>query len=297
MSDARVRSAEQSPEVDIPWSNRGLMVPIFNVAAPLIFSPQTHFEGGEEGKQAWREHTESDAPTMILMTHFEEADAVMMAPIVQQNPALHPIRYETIVTAKEGLRQLKIGVPVVGGLPGWIVRNGGTSPVERPYDNLTETPEEKAARQDKNLHTRQVGVAVMEAGGNKLIFAEGGTKKRTKLPNGEFKVEKRERDELLPFQRGFAEIIKQCSPETQEKLRIMLIGSRYPEKQPPEPGASKVSKLLKGLGRIASPTVHISLPLTPIEGSVEQMVAQAQGIMAKDYEQVIAFDNARYPTA
>lgn len=278
MSDPRERAAELRPDLDIPWSDKRLMVPIFNVLGPTLLHPDVHFEGGEAGQAVWKEQVESDAPTMVIMSHPEEVDAVLMAPITQggltgtitRNSPLRQMRYETLVTAKRPLRNAPFGI-------GWIVRNGGTTPVDRPYDSPHETQEQKDRRQEENLHNRDIASTVMEAGGNMVYFIEGGTDRRIKLPDGSYKRVPRKKDEMLPAQAGFAHAINSTSPETREKMRIMTVVSRY-----------RRSPL-----RLLRPTVVILDPVKPVDGTVEEVRQQGENLMAKGFELVIELDKLR----
>jgi 1-acyl-sn-glycerol-3-phosphate acyltransferase len=272
MSDPRQRAAELRPDLDIPWSNRALMSVIFNVAAPVLFHPKIHFEGEEAGQALWKEHVESDAPTMVIMSHAEEVDAVLMAPIAQGkgSKALRQMKYETLVVAKDTLRNLPYGA-------GFIVRNGGTTSIEREYEYPNETPEQKALRKKRNLHSRDVGTTVLEAGGNMVVYIEGQSAKRVKLPDGTFKRVARIRDEMLPAQIGFAHMINETSPETREKLRIMTIVSRYSDRPL----------------RLLRPTTVILEPVKPVDGDAEAIRLQGQELLARGYERVIELDEQR----
>ena len=246
------------------------MTVIFNVAAPILLHPDVHFEGKEAGEAMWRDHVESDDPTMVIMSHAGEPDAVLMAPITQGSPALKGMRYETIETAKESLRHLRFGL-------GWIVRHGGTSPVERVFESPHETPEQKELRKKRNLHNRDIGVTVLRAGGHMVVFIEGGTDKRIKLPDGTFERAARKKDEMLPAQPGFAHIIHETPPETREKLKIMTVVSRYS----PRPF------------RLLRPTTVILEPVKPVDGSVEDIRQQGEDLMARGFERVIELDQER----
>jgi hypothetical protein len=274
MSNARQRAAELRPDLDIPWSNRALMVPIFHVAAPLAFSPEVHFESGEAGQAAWQEQVESDAGTMINASHAEEIDAVMMAPIAQSVSPLWQIRYETLVVAKESLRHL----PHVMGLAGYIVRHGGTVDVERVYEYPNETPEEKADRQGRNLQRRDIKVTVMRAGGNVVTYIEGGSARREKLADGTFKKIPRKKDEMLPAQAGFAHDINETPEPARDKIRMMTVVSRYSG---------------EGRFRLFSPTVVILDPVKPVDGTVEEIRQQGEDEMARGFELVKELDEQR----
>lgn len=243
---------------------------IFNVAAPVLLHPQVHFEGGEATEAAWQEHVESDAPTMVIMSHAEEVDAVLMAPITQGNRALRQMRYETLVVAKDSLRDMRFGA-------GWIVRNGGTTTVEREFEHPNETPQQKELRKQRNLRSRDIGVTVLQAGGNMVVFIEGGTAKRIKLPDGTFKKVPREKDEMLPAQAGFAHMINETPPEVRDRLRIMTVVSRYS----PRPL------------RLLRPTTVILEPVKPVDGSVEELRQQGEALMARGFERVIEYDERR----
>ena len=268
MSNPRKVAAELEPNLDIPWSNRALMWPIFNVAAPLLFHPDLHFESGREGKEMWRDHVESDDPTLGLMSHAREADAVLMARIVFER-ALRGMRYETIVTAKEQLRQ----IPIVG----FIVRKGGTSPVDRVFENPFETPEEKKRRMDKNLNNKHVGITVLRAGGNILGFPEGGTTARKRLPDGSFERVPRQKDEILPHQAGFANMVIDSPPDVRERLRLMTIVSRYGE----------------GLLSMFHPTTVVMDPVRPVDGGVPELKAQSEALMHRANELAIEIDTLK----
>lgn len=250
------------------------MWPIFNLAAPLAFSPEVHFESGEAGQAAWQEHVESDAGTMINMSHAEEIDAVMMAPIAQSISSLWQIKYETLVVAKESLRNM----PHAAGLAGFIVRHGGTIPVERLYEYPNETPEEKEDRQRRNLKSRDIGVTVIRAGGNVVTYIEGGTDRRERLADGTFERIPREKDEMLPAQDGFAHVIDETPQPERDKLRMMTVVSRYSG---------------EGRFRLFKPTVVILDPVKPVYGSVKEIKRQGEAEMARGFELVKQIDEQR----
>jgi hypothetical protein len=284
MNDPRERAAELRPDLDMPWSNKAMLWPILNVAAPILLRPHVIFENGRASEMAWQDQLESDAPTMVIISHPEEIDAVMMAPIAQNTPALRQMRYETLVVAKESLRHL----PHAGGLAGYIIRHGGTVSVERPFEYPNETPEEKAARQKRNMHSRDIGTTALEAGGNLVIYIEGGSGKRIQLPDGNYKKIPREPDEQLPAQDGFAKITDGLSPETRDKLRFMTIVSRY---RPRVPGLSRLDP--RRLTRLRKPTTVILDPAKPVDGTVEEVRQQGEDLMRRGFELAIELDDLR----
>lgn len=281
MNAVRERAAELQPDLELPWSNTAMMVPIFNMAAPLLLHPHVIFENGRASEYAWHDHLESDAPTLVNMSHAEEVDAVLLAPITQANWALRQMRYETLVVARENLGELPYG-------PGAIVRHGGTLLIKRLFEHPNETPEEKEARHKHNLEKTVMAIAVLNAGGNVVVFSEGGTKKRVKLPDGTFKSVPREPDEQLPAQKGFAEMINGTEPDVRDKLRMMTVVSRY---RPVPPNASRYS--LKRLTRLMDPTSVILDPAKPVDGDVEAVKQQGQALMARGYELGIELDDLR----
>ncbi|HYH36428.1 MAG TPA: 1-acyl-sn-glycerol-3-phosphate acyltransferase [Candidatus Saccharimonadales bacterium] len=276
MSSVRERAAELRPDLDIPWGNRGLLVPVLRVASPMLFRTMTYYEGGEAGQAEWHEHIESDGGTLMNMNHPTKIDALMPAPVSQGSPGNRPIRgmsHDTIVVAKESLRHLS----QAWGLAGWIVRHGGTVPVKRVFEHPNETPEERENRKKDNLPTIEICTTVMEASGTVVVFGEGGTEVRIKLPDGTFKKVDREQDQMLPLQPGFAQMINDLSPEAREKVRIMTVVNRHRPRR---------------FGRIQATTVVLK-PAKPVDGSVEEVRQQGQELMAKGYELVKELDELR----
>ncbi|HYF97165.1 MAG TPA: 1-acyl-sn-glycerol-3-phosphate acyltransferase [Patescibacteria group bacterium] len=276
MSDVRERAAELRPDLDIPWGNRGLLLPVLRVATPMIFRPTIYYEGGDAGQAEWQEHVESDAGTLMNMNHPTKIDALMPAPVSQGSPGNRPIRgisHDTIIVAKESLRQL----PQVWGLAGWIVRHGGTVPVKREFEHPNETPEQKGDRKKYNLPRIEIGSTVMEAGGCVVVFGEGVTEIRIKLPDGTFEKIPRELDQMLPIQPGFAKMINGMSPEARDRVRIMTVVNRHTPRR---------------LGRIR-PTTVVLKPAKPVDGSVEEVRQQGENLMARGYELAKELDELR----
>lgn len=236
-----------------------------------VMQAKTFYEAGAiDGLHEARELGQS---VLLLMTHFNRVDPLILAQITQNEEPLQFLRFNTGITARRSLFSLPL-------IMGYVVRHSGAQPVDRAWENSNETPEEKLQRQEANLKI-QAGSAInyLVHGLNWLVFPEGGSRKIVET-NGEKTRVPRERDKLLPIQRGFAVTIDEMRkqyPEAVENVRMLSIVSFYGDR------------------RFASlrPTVLVSRLEQPVNGTQEDIRKQGENMLQRGLDQAIVLDSWR----
>jgi len=235
-------------------------------AARLVVHPNTYFEEGAEAEIL--EHRDAGGSMLMLMTHFRRWEPVVIAQLADKHRTLQHIRYTTGITARDELFE----APVLG----YIIRNSGAQRVKRTIEHPNETSEQKAARKESNQRTQAIGGYFLANGLNWLIFPEGGSKKIVEEDGRSIRVP-RDPGRLLPLQRGFVYSLESMSKEDRERVKLLGITVHY------------------GEGRLSSlrPTVHITRPEDPIEGTSEIRLYQGEKLLRRSLEQAIRLHKQR----
>lgn len=159
---------------------------------------------------------------------------------------------------------------------GYIVRNSGAVIVDRPTESKDETEEQKQARREKNQEAQAIGGRILANGGHWLIYPEGLTR-QTIIENGEEKKVPRKPGVLLPVQKGFVYTLNSMTPEQLQRVRILGMAVHYG-------------------GRLASslrPTVYVTKPEVPIQGTVEEKRQQGEDILRRAVQEAVLIDSLR----
>ncbi|HVX47890.1 MAG TPA: 1-acyl-sn-glycerol-3-phosphate acyltransferase [Candidatus Saccharimonadales bacterium] len=231
-----------------------------------VLHSDVHYEEGAE--EEILEHRDAGNPLQILMTHFRRVEPLVIAEIAGKQKTLRHIRYTTGITGKEEL----FDVPVIG----WFIRNGGVQKVSRPIENPNETPEQRALRKERNQQTQALGGRFLASGYNWLIFPEGGSR-RTVEQDGQLVRVYREPGVVMPAQNGFVYSLENMTDEERRKVKLLGIAVHY------------------GEGRFSSlhPTVHISRPVPPIDGTREERRQQGEDLLRHGVAEAVRLHEAR----
>jgi 1-acyl-sn-glycerol-3-phosphate acyltransferase len=239
--------------------NKHVMGPV-HALAKLVMHAQTNYENG--AVEDLHEHRDNGGTLLLLMTHFRRWEPIVIAQIVANSEPLQHLKYNTGVTARRWLFEL----PVVG----YIVRNSGAQIVDRPTENKNETPVQRKARKEANQKAQAVGGRFLANGLNWLIFPEGQSRQVVEKDGQKVKVS-REPGILFPIQKGFVYTLESMSEEERRKAKLLGVAVHYGDRLFPS----------------LRPTVHISRPTAPVNGTVEEIRQQGEDLLRTGVSEAI----------
>jgi hypothetical protein len=241
---------EQEIQVSLP--DPSVMGKIHALVQNILFG-NIYVEGGEEGRQEIRDHR--DAGFQVHMSHIRRWAPIYMAFATKEESLKH-LELRTGITARSGTFE----IPILGKR---IVAKSGAKAVKRKDKVNGETPEERDIRREYNETTQAIGGRWLAHGFNWLIYTEGNS--RVLIQDGaELKRIPRQPDVPLPVFSGFVKSLNNMTPEERERVRIIGIGEHYPYRHTP-----------------FGPTLYVSRPETPVNGTEEEKLQQGQDIIDK----------------
>jgi hypothetical protein len=275
----------QAAEEDIsPYlPKKGIMSPVHFLSSVVMNGARTHFEEG--ARDDLQEHEAEGGTLLLLMTHFRRWEPIVMAQIARVNPSLQHLQYNTGITARRDIFSL----PIVGPL---VVGNSGAMPVDRVVEHPNETPEEKAARKERNQETQAIGGKFLANGHHWLIYPEGGSREilmkdgQQVMENGKAVRKPRKPDELLPLQGGFVHSLRVMSPEDRAKVKLLGIAVHYGDED---------SSSFK-------PTITVPRLVTPLDGDFEDIAhrelvkQQGEDLLRQGVDDAVAIHRGQIET-
>jgi len=247
-------------------------LPVKHVMGPVhalsrvVMHAETYFEDG--AVEDLHEHRDNSGTLLLLMTHFRRWEPIVMAQVAAKNEPLHHLKYNTGITARRKLFELPVA--------GYIVRNSGAQIVDRPTENIDETPAQKAVRREENQRTQAIGGRFLASGFNWLIFPEGGSREVVEEDGKKIRKE-RKPGVVLPLQNGFLYTLESMSEEERRIVKLLGIAVHY--------GDRRFSSL--------RPTVHVSRPVAPLAGTREEIRQQGEDLLRAGVARAIELDGYR----
>lgn len=235
-------------------------------ATGAVIHSDVHYEDGAEDEI--REHRDAGGALQILMTHFRRTETVIIAEIAGKEEPLRHIQDTTGITGRQNL----FDIPVIG----WILENGGVQKVSLAHENPNETPEEAALRHERNQRTQAMGGRFLANGFNWVIYPEGGSRKKVEK-DGKLERVPREPGVVMPVREGFVFSLENMTPQERERVRLLGIAVHYSE------------------GRFSNlrPTVHVSRPVAPINGTREEIRQQGEDLLRRGTAEAVRIHAAR----
>lgn len=236
-------------------------------AINLAMHSTTYFEEG--AVEDLQEHRDNGGSLLLLMTHFRRWEPIVIADVARSNKPLRHIQYSTGITARSKLFDLPFPA-------GFVVRHSGSHRVNRSTENPNETPEERARRKEENRKTQITGGRFLARGLNWLIFPEGSSRETVEVDGQTIRIP-RKSGEVLPLQLGFVYTLESMSEEERRRVKLLGIAVHY--------GDRRLSSL--------RPTVHVGRPVSPIEGTSEELRQQGEDILRHGVSEAVRLDALR----